>query len=214
MSAEDTPEGKGRMSETLWRTALHDFNNLLAGIQGVLDLSDPAEPLSRRNWMRLEAALEEGRSLVAMSRALALGRVPDTGPLSSEEWREGLQRRLEPLSVLFKCPIEVALMTPESGRPWPAPLLQDWATAFSRQILPWITPGTLRVEASEEPEGWTLRWPGAPPIPPALRPDPPGDVPGNLSSLWLRQMAGRLALTLEERDGAILAHIPAPEPVR
>ncbi len=214
MSAEGNPEGQGRMSETLWRTALHDFNNLLAGIQGVLDLSDPAEPLSHRNWMRLEAALEEGRNLVAMSRALALGRVPDSGSLSSEEWRDGLRRRLEPLSVLFKCPVEVVLLGPVSGRRWPAPLLQDWAMAFSRQILPWITPGTLRVEASEAPEGWILRWPGAPPIPPALRPEPPDDLPGNLSSLWLRQMAGRLALTLEERDGAILAHIPALDPVR
>ncbi len=214
MSAEGTSEGQSRMSEMLWRTALHDFNNLLAGIQGVLDLSDPAEPLSRRNWMRLEATLEEGRNLVAMSRTLALGRVPDAAQLSWTEWRDGLQRRLEPLSVLFKCPIEVVLLASESARPWPAPLLQDWATAFSRQILPWITPGTLRVEASEEPEGWMLRWPGAPTIPPALRPDPPDDVPGNLSSLWLRQMAGRLALTLEERDGAILAHIPAPDPIR
>jgi len=209
MSAEGTSEGPEGMSETLWRTALHDFNNLLAGIQGVLDLSDPAEPLSHRNRMRLEATLEEGRNLVAMSRALALGRVPDPGHLPWEEWRVGLQRRLEPLSVLFKCPIEVVLLEPGEGRPWPAPLLQDWTTAFSRQILPWVAPGTLRVEAFEEPEGWLLRWPGAPPIPPALRPDPPEDGVRNLASIWLRQMAGRLALTLEEREGAILARVPA-----
>ena len=195
-------------SETLWRTALHDFNNLLAGIQGVLDLSDPAEPLSARNRLRLEATLEEGRNLVAMSRALALGRMPDAGQLPWPEWREGLLRRLEPLSVLFKCPVEVVLMEPGEGRPWPAPLLQDWALAFSRQILPWVAPGVLRVEAEASPEGWLLRWPGAPPIPPALLPDPPEEAARNLTSLWLRSVGERLGLTLEARDGALLARVP------
>ena len=195
-------------SETLWRTALHDFNNLLAGIQGVLDLSDPAEPLSQRNRMRLEASLEEGRNLVAMSRTLALGRIPDPGHLPWPEWREGLLRRLEPLSVLFKCPVEVVLMEAGDGRPWPAPLLQDWALALSRQILPWVAPGVLRIEAGAAPEGWSLRWPGAPPIPPALLPEPPEDAARNLTSLWLRSMGERLGVALEAQDGALTAFLP------
>lgn len=195
-------------SETLWRTALHDFNNLLAGIQGVLDLSDPAEPLSPRNRLRLEATLEEGRNLVAMSRALALGRIPDAGQLPWPEWREGLLRRLEPLSVLFKCPVEVVLAEPGDGRPWPAPLLQDWALALSRQILPWVAPGALRIEGEVTAEGWLLRWPEAPPIPPALLPVPPEDAARNLTSLWLRSMGERLGLILESRDGALVALLP------
>lgn len=195
-------------SETLWRTALHDFNNLLAGIQGVLDLSDPAEPLSARNRLRLEATLDEGRTLVAMSRALALGRIPDTAPLSWPAWRDGLLRRLDPLSVLFKCPVEVVLMEPGDGRPWPAPLLQDWAQAFSRQILPWVAPGILRIEAEAAPEGWVLRWLDAPPIPPALLPDPPEDAARNLTSLWLRGMGERLGLRLEAREGVLTVHVP------
>ena len=36
-------------SEALWKAALHDFNNLMAGLQGVLDLSDPGLPLDLRN---------------------------------------------------------------------------------------------------------------------------------------------------------------------
>lgn len=207
-SAEGDSGGQGIGSEVLWRSALHDFNNLLAGIQGVLDLSDPGEPLSSRNRKRLEATLEEGRNLVAMSRALALGRIPDSGRLPWPEWRDGLQRRMEPLSVLFKCPVEVVLLEPGNGRAWPAPLFQDWASAFSRQILPWIAPGTLRVEAFDGPEGWILRWPGAPPLPPALRPEPPEDAVWNLTSHWLRSMGERLDLTLEERDGALQVVMP------
>ncbi len=193
--------------ERLWRTALHDFNNLLAGIQGVLDLSDPLQPLSPRNRLRLEATLEEGRNLVAMSRALALDRLPDPGHLAWPEWREGLMQRLQPLSVLFACPVEVVLAG-ESPLPWPAPMLQDWAAALSRQILPWVAPGTLRIEATAAPDGWTLRWPGAPPVPPGLRPDPPEDAGLNLTTLWLRAMAGRLGLSLDAEEGALVARIP------
>jgi hypothetical protein len=193
--------------ERLWRTALHDFNNLLAGIQGVLDLSDPDLPLGTRNHLRLQATLEEGRNLVAMSRALALDRLPDAGPLPWPEWREGLARRLEPLSVLFACPVEVGGANPCEGA-WPAPLLQDWALALSRQILPWVAPGVLRIEAGAAPEGWSLRWPGAPPIPPALLPEPPEDAARNLTSLWLRSMGERLGVALEAQDGALTAFLP------
>ena len=202
------PEDREGAMETLWRSALHDFNNLLAGIQGVLDLSAPEEPLSPRNRQRLEASLEEGRNLVAMSRALALGRMADPGLLPWPEWKEGLERRLSFLSILYKCPAEVVLLGADGGHPWPAPLLQDWTTGLSRQLLPWIAPGTLRLETSAGPEGWLLRWPDAPPIPPALLPDPPADAARNLTSLWLRQIGSLLSITLESRDGALVARIP------
>lgn len=194
-------------SERLWRTVLHDVNNLLAGLQGVLDLSDPAQPLSPRNRLRLEATLHEGRNVVVMARALALERVPDTGSLPWPEWRQSLLQRLEPLSVLFSCPVEVACVAGEEAS-WPAPLLQDWAAAFSRQILPWVAPGTLRLEAEAGDGGFRLRWPSAPPLPPALRPDPPEDASLNLTSLWLRAMAVRLAVEVREEDGALVAWIP------
>ena len=61
-------------SEDLWRAALHDFNNLLACVQGVLDLSDPRLPLDARNRQRLEYTLEDGKTLqVAMQLALDQG---------------------------------------------------------------------------------------------------------------------------------------------
>ena len=94
-------------SDDLWRAALHDFNNLLASLQGVLDLSDPRLPLDVRNRMRLEFTLEDGKTLIAMARALALDRHPEMSLAPWSEWKGGLEARLEPMSAMFRCPIEL-----------------------------------------------------------------------------------------------------------
>ena len=196
-------------SEDLWRAALHDFNNLLAGLQGVLDLSDPRLPLDARNRMRLESTLGDGKTLIAMARALALGRHPDAGLAAWGEWKSGLEERLEPMTTLFRCPVELVDAGAE-GTPWPAPLLQDWAAAFTRQILPWAVPGPLRLEASVSPEAWILTWVGDAPLPVALRPEPPPDAPKNLPSLWLRATQSRLGLSIQETPGGIIVCMPRP----
>ncbi len=193
-------------TEELWRATLHDFNNLLAGLQGVLDLSDPRLPLDARNRMRLETTLGDGKTLIAMARALALGRHPDSGMASWQEWKSGLEQRLEPMAALFRCPIE--LVDGGAGNAhWPAPLLQDWAAAFTRQILPWATPGPLRLEASASPEAWILTWLGDAPLPTALRPEPPPDAPKNLPSLWLRATGERLGIAVTETPGGLVARM-------
>lgn len=199
-------------SEDLWRAALHDFNNLLAGFQGVLDLSDPGLPLDARNRQRLESTIEDGKILILMARALALGRYPDAGLASWGEWNAGLNDRLEPMAALFQCPIDLVDMG-ASGTAWPAPLLQDWVAAFTRQILPWAAPGPLRLEAMASPEAWTLTWVGDAPIPLALRIDPsipPTDTPRNLPSLWLRATGEHLGVSLEETARGIVARLGRP----
>lgn len=196
-------------SEDLWRAALHDFNNLLAGVQGVLDLSDPRLPLDARNRIRLESTLEDGKTLITMARALALGRHPDAGLASWGEWKAGLDLRLEPMSALFRCPIDLVDMGAD-GPAWPAPLLQDWAAAFTRQILPWVAPGPLRLEAKATPDAWILTWMGDAPIPAALTPDPPADAPMNLPTLWLRATGERLGVTIEETPEGLMARMGRP----
>jgi hypothetical protein len=196
-------------SEDLWRAALHDFNNLLAGLQGVLDLSDPRLPLDARNRMRLESTLEDGKTLIAMSRSLALNRHPDAGVVQWSEWKAGLEGKLEPLGALFRCPIEL-VDAGADGSPWPAPQLLDWAVAFTRQILPWAAPGPLRLEAMVSPEAWTLTWMGDAPIPPALLSNPPADAPRNIPSFWLRATGERLAITLQEKPGGLVARMARP----
>jgi hypothetical protein len=193
-------------SDDLWRAALHDFNNLLASLQGVLDLSDPRLPLDARNRMRLEFTLEDGKTLIAMARALALDRHPDMDLASWGEWKDGLEARLEPMSAMFRCPIELVDLGAE-GTPWPVPQLQDWAAAFTRQILPWATPGPVRLEATASPEAWTLTWVGDAPLPMALQPDPPPDVSKNLPSFWLRMVSEHLGLSIQESPEGIVVRM-------
>lgn len=193
-------------SDDLWRAALHDFNNLLGSLQGVLDLSDPRLPLDARNRKRLEFTLEEGKTLIAMARALALDRHPDTGLVSWDEWKAGLEARLDPMATMFRCPIELVDLG-ANGTPWPVPQWQEWAAAFTRQILPWATPGPVRLEASASPEAWILTWVGDAPLPAALKPDPPPDVSKNLPSFWLRTLSERLGLSIQESPGGIVVRM-------
>lgn len=197
--------------EELWRAALHDFNNLLAGIQGVLDLSDPRLPLDTRNRLRLEATLEDGKALIAMARALALGRHPDPGLVSWFDWRAGLDARLELLAALFRCPIELVDMGAD-GASWPVPLWQDWAAAFTRQILPWVAPGPLRLEAKAAKDAWYLTWVGDAPLPVALRPELPPDAPRSLPGFWLRATGERLGLSIRKTPEGLQARMERPAP--
>ena len=196
-------------SESLWRATLHDFSNLLAGLQGVLDLSDPRLPLDARSRTRLECTLEDGKVLIAMARAMALSRPYAEGMLSWPEWRAGLDERLQPMAMLYKCPIEI-VDTGASEGPWPAPLLQDWAAAFTRQILPWAAPGPLRLEARLQEGAWTLTWPGDAPFPAALQPELPADTPMNLPSLGLREMTGRMGVQVESSPAGLSARLDRP----
>ena len=197
-------------SEDLWRAALHDFNNILAGLQGVLDLSDPRLPLDVRNRMRMEYSIEEGKTLVAMARALALGRHQDAGLASWAEWKAGLETKLEPMAMLFRCPIELVDLG-AAGVTWPTPQLTEWAAAFTRQVLPWAAPGPLRLEATATPEVWTLTWVGDTPLPPALQPDPPADGPKNLHTFWLRETSERLGIAILKTPEGLVARMPRPK---
>lgn len=195
-------------SESLWRATLHDFSNLLAGLQGVLDLSDPRLPLDARSRSRLECTLEDGKVLIGMARAMALSRPYAEGMVSWPEWRAGLDERLQPMAMLYRCPIEI-IDNGEVGA-WPAPLLQDWAAAFTRQILPWAAPGPLRLEARIREGAWMLTWPGDAPFPAALQPELPPDTPMNLPSLWLREMTPRLGIVVLQTDLGLVARMPCP----
>lgn len=196
--------------EELWRATLHDFNNLLTGLQGVLDLGDPALPFDPDHHARLEMLLEDGKVLIAMARALALGRLPYSEPIPWADWEAGLRARLDVAGSLFRCPVE--LVDAGAGQAsWPAPLLQDWAVAFTRQILPWAAPGPLRLEVEAGPGAWILRWITDAPLPSALEAELPADASRSLAGLWLRGTAGPMNLTVEPSAGCLRVSMPRPE---
>lgn len=197
-------------SEDLWRATLHDFNNLLAGLQGVLELSDPRVPMDPRNRVRMEASIEDGKTLIIMARALALGRHPDSGYILWPEWKRGLEDKLQPVSQLFRCPIEVAAGSGVEEERWPAPGLQDWVVAFTRQVLPWIAPDPLKVVAEVSPSGWVVTWLGDAPMPAVLLPDPPPDAPRSISSYWLLMASERLGVTIEKTAAGLVARMERP----
>lgn len=197
--------------EELWRATLHDFNNLLTGLQGVADLGDPTLPFDPQNHARLETLLEDGKVLIAMARAVALGRLPYTEPIPWKDWEAGLGKRLEAAGALFRCPVQ--LVDAGAGQAsWPAPLLQDWVVAFTRQILPWAAPGPLRLEAEAVPGAWVLRWFTDSPLPPSLEAEWPPEAPRSLAGLWLRGMADHMNLTVEASDGTLRVRMPQSDP--
>jgi hypothetical protein len=144
-----------------------------------------------------------------MARSLALGRHPDPGMAPWFDWQAGLNARLEPFATLFRCPIDLVDMGAD-GASWPTPLLQDWAAAFTRQILPWVAPGPLRLEAKVATDAWYLTWVSDAPLPVALKPEPPPDAPKSLSAFWLRSTAKRLGLTMQELPGGLEARLERP----
>jgi hypothetical protein len=196
-------------TEELWRASLHDFNNLLAGLQGVLDLSDPRLPLDARNRMRLESSVEEGKTLIAMARSLALGRHLESGPASWREFEHAMRSRLGIMSELYRCPIDLVEEGASTAR-WPTPVLVEWAAAFTRQILPWAAPGPLRLSASLAPDAWELTWHCDAPIPSALLPDPAPDAPKNLAGLWLRATGDRLDIAVQTVPDGLQARMKRP----
>lgn len=194
-------------SEDLWRAALHDFNNLLTGLQGVVDLGDPSPAPDPQHHARMETLLEDGRTLIAMARALALGRLPYSEPIPWTDWEAGLRARLDAAGALFRCPVE--LVDAGAGQvPWPAPLFQDWIVAFTRQVLPWAAPGPLRIEAEAESGALLVRWHTDASLPSALEAEAPADAPRSLAGHWLRDVAGRLDLTVERTETCLCVRLP------
>jgi hypothetical protein len=172
-----------------------------------MDFSDPGLPLEARNRMRMEYSIEEGKTLISMARSLLLDRQPDSGMASWTDWKAALEGRLEPMSTLFRCPIELVDRGAD-GTAWPTPQLVEWAAAFTRQILPWAAPGPLRLEAVVSPQAWILTWVGDAPIPAALKSDPPHDASNNLSSFWLRATGERLGISIQQTPVGLVAQMP------
>jgi hypothetical protein len=195
----DTP------SELLMRSALHDLANVLAGVRGILDLSDPDRPLASRDRLRLEAVLDEGMTTLERSRNLAMETLPGAEVQPGAPWRAELLEQLGPLGILFKCRFDLSYLGDPGLDRWPGELLRGYARAVSRQVLPYVHDGSLAIRCEADRQEWRLIWSPAELLPESLT------VEGkqlDISSRWARRVGASLGVALVCEHGALTARIP------
>lgn len=192
-------------SELLMRSTLHDLANVLAGVRGILDLSNPQKPLSPRDRLRLDAVLDEGICTLERSRSLVMGTLPEALPEPGLVWRDQLLDDLAPLATLFHCRFEISHEGEAATDQWPGELLRGYARAITRQVLPYVQDGCMNIQCSADHREWRLRWSPAPLLPASLTPE---GTPMDISSRWALQVGAAIGATLSQADGALLARIP------
>jgi hypothetical protein len=140
------------------RSAIHDMANTLSGIRGILELSDPSVPLSRRDRSRLEAILDEGMGVLERGRHLAMGTVPEAQSEPGADWRRRLEAMLQPLSVIFRCSFEIRFEGISEHDHWPGDLLRGYALSLTRQLLPYMDGNVLKVVCTADQAQLGLQW--------------------------------------------------------
>lgn len=189
------------------RSAIHDLANLLSGIRGILELSDPERPLTQRDRARLDAILSDGMTTLERARYLAMGTLPDAILESGSDWRRKLTEELDPLAVVFRCKFEVAYEGEASHDRWPGDLLRGYVLALSRQILPYVQGSKMGILCGADQKEWRLRWVPASNIPESLRPELEAR-PRDISARWALRVGGSLGASLTTDNGSLLARIP------
>lgn len=194
-------------SEALMRSSIHDMANVLSGIQGILELSDPSAPLSIRDRARLEAILKEGLGTLERTRHLAMETLPEALIESGPDWRKHLEARLHPLSVMFRCAIDISFEGNPSEDQWPGDLLRGYVLALTRQILPYVQGGSLRMLCGADAQQLRIRWQPVFSIPEGLRKEA-GTRPQDIASRWALRAGEALGARLTCEEDALQASIP------
>ena len=197
------------ISEALMRSCIHDMANTLSGIQGILELSDPSEPFSTRNWARLEAILLEGNSTLERARHLAMETLPQASPETGAQWRRHLESLLRPLSVIFRCTLEITFEGSDAHDRWPGDLARGFVLSWTRQILPYVHGGTLKLTCRADAQGLQIRWLPVSNLPGGWQKTP--DLRAmDIAARWAQRTGEALGARLSSEGEALLASIPWP----
>jgi hypothetical protein len=194
-------------SEALMRSSLHDLANVLSGIRGILELSDPHQPLSPRDQARLEAVICDGMVALERSRHLAMGTLPESMVESGLDWRHQLAEQLKPLGILFRRRFEIRATGEPGDDRWQGELLRSYALALTRQVLPYTQAECLEIQASADGKEWRLRWPQSAVIPESLRPEME-TRPRDISARWAQRVGVALNAILSVDQDGLLVRIP------
>ena len=196
-------------SELLIRSALHDMANVLAGVQGILELNEPGRPLSTRDRDRLEAVVEEGMATLGRARHLAMGTVPEALLQDGEDWRAQLADELRPMGSLFRCQFEIRGERGTVPDQWPGTILRSYLRATIRQVLPYVQGGLLDVCCTAEAKEWRMRLSPVALLPEGLLALPEG-LPGDISARWALALGTRLGIALSCDEGILTIRLPRP----
>ena len=191
-------------SESLFRSALHDMANILAGLRGISGLE---HPLTAQDRERLEAAFAEGNTTLSRCLGLALETLPDVALEPGTQWRGRLQEELAPLGALFRRTIHVAFEGGTEWDQWPGPRLRALAHALTRQVLPYAKTDPLTIRCVAAAGEWRLHWSPVTRLPEHLA-LPPGHPPSDICARWAAATADALGATLCAGDGTLQARIP------
>ncbi len=194
-------------SEALMRSSLHDLANVLSGIRGILELSDPHQPLSPRDQARLDAVVSDGMIVLERSRHLAMGTLPESMVESGADWRHQLLEQLKPLGILFRRHFEVRTTGEPGDDRWQGELLRSYALALTRQILPYTQAECMEIQTSSDLREWRLRWPQASVIPESLRPEME-TRPRDISARWAQRAGAALNANFSVDKDGLLVKIP------
>jgi hypothetical protein len=196
-----------KQSELLIRSALHDMANVLAGVQGILELSDPGRPLGTRDRDRLEAVVEEGMATLARARHLALGTLPEALIQDGTDWRAQLADELRPMSILFRCQFEFISVPGAGPDRWPGTLFRSYVRAAARQMLPYVQGSVLTLRCEAAADAWRVRL-----RPVSLLPEGlvavPEDRPGDISGRWALYTGAALGLEASWAEDILTLTVP------
>ena len=196
-------------SEMLMRSTLHDLANTLSGIQGILELNDPSQPLTPRNRARLGAILTEGLATLDRARHLAMETLPDANLEDGPSWRARLEHALRPLSLLFRCEFGLEYQGPQDLDRWPGELMLTFTLTLTRQMLPYIQDNHLEMVFDASETEWRIGWSPVAFMPEGLvdpRPERPLDVAAHLATRIGQALSSNL--TFDPDKMSVTARIP------
>lgn len=194
-------------SEALMRSALHDLANVLSGIRGILELSDPHQPLTPRDQSRLDAVITDGMAALDRARHLAMGTLPESMVESGADWRHQLGEQLKPMGVLFRRRFEIRYEGQLTDDRWPGELLRGYAAALTRQILPYVNVESLEIITHANTKEWRLRWPQAMVIPESLNPQLTAR-PRDIGARWVLRVGETLGAILHSDAEGLSLRVP------
>lgn len=194
-------------SEALMRSALHDLANVLSGVRGILELSDPHQPLTPRDQARLDAVISDGMIALDRSRHLAMDTLPESLVESGQDWRYQLAEQLKPIGTLFRRRFDVQFEGEPSEDRWPGEILRSYALALTRQVLPYVQAETLVIRSSSDKREWRLQWPHATVVPESLHPEE-NSRPRDISARWAIRVGSALQASLSASKDGLLVRVP------